>query len=100
VRANRLAAAAALPAGRCHLYNVGAGAATSVNELWNAIARLAGAGPEVSPVHAPPRAGDVRDSLASIERARSELGFQPAHTVASGLAATLPSYRDSLRAAR
>ena len=41
----------------------------------------------------PPRAGDVRDSLADITRAKQAFGYAPAYTVRSGLAETIAWYR-------
>src|SRR5438034_10048461 len=73
------------------VFNVGAGAQTSLNHLWREIKRLTRA--SVDPVYQPSRAGDVRDSLASLERSRSILGFTPSVSFAEGLALTIESYR-------
>jgi len=73
------------------VFNVGAGAQTSLNQLWREIKRLTHA--KVDPVYEPARAGDVRDSLASLERARTILGFTPKVAFAEGLALTIESYR-------
>lgn len=43
----------------------------------------------------PPRAGDVRDSLADITRAQREFGYSPAFTVRTGLEATVAWYKNS-----
>jgi UDP-glucose 4-epimerase len=43
----------------------------------------------------PPRAGDVRDSLADITRAKQAFGYAPEYTVKSGLAATIDWFRNS-----
>jgi nucleoside-diphosphate-sugar epimerase len=93
-RANFLAAEANLSPGRAHAYNVGAGGSTSVLDLWREIARLTGAGQ--SPQHSPPRPGDVRDSRASVAKAKAELGFEPAFDLARGLSKSLIWYRESL----
>lgn len=45
-------------------------------------------------VHDPPRAGDVRDSLADIARAQEAFGYAPEYTVKSGLAETVEWYRN------
>jgi UDP-glucose 4-epimerase len=42
----------------------------------------------------PPRAGDVRDSLADITRAKQAFGYKPAYTVKTGLAETVKWFRD------
>jgi UDP-glucose 4-epimerase len=63
--------------------NVGAGARTSVLELARAVAAAVGfAG---APVHVPARAGDVRDSLADVGRARALLGWTPRTPLGEGV---------------
>jgi UDP-N-acetylglucosamine 4-epimerase len=75
------------------VFNIGAGAQTSLNTLWREIRRLTGA--KVEPIYEPTRAGDVRDSLASLERARSILGYRPIVPFAEGLRLTVDSFRES-----
>ncbi|MEM1452016.1 MAG: SDR family oxidoreductase [Planctomycetota bacterium] len=75
------------------VFNVGAGERISLNELYRAIASELG-GPE-APGYGPERAGDVRHSLASIERARSVLGYEPRVSWRDGLARTITWYRDA-----
>lgn len=95
-RANLLAAEADLPSGRAHLYNIGAGGSTSVLDLWNRIAERTGA--RQPPQHAPLRPGDVRDSRASVEKAKSEIGYEPGFDLAGGLSRSHAWYRASLAA--
>jgi UDP-glucose 4-epimerase len=85
VQANLLAAAAPAATGR--VYNVGRGEQTTLNALLETLRRLSGR-PLVAE-HGPPRAGDIRASVADISRARAELGFAPTTSVADGLAALL-----------
>jgi UDP-glucose 4-epimerase len=66
--------------------NVGAGTRTSLLELVEAIRRVTGRPLEVA--HGPPRAGDVRDSLAGLERTRATLGYAPAVSLEEGLRRT------------
>ncbi|MEX2016365.1 MAG: SDR family oxidoreductase, partial [Candidatus Hydrogenedentales bacterium] len=54
-----LRACSASPAAAGGVFNVGAGAQTTLNELWRQIRKLTGA--TVDPIYAPVRAGDVRD---------------------------------------
>jgi nucleoside-diphosphate-sugar epimerase len=68
------------------VYNVAYGDRVSVNDLARHIAALAGR--PFSPVYAPPRPGDIRESQADALLAREVLGWVPAHTFAEGLAAT------------
>ncbi len=64
--------------------NIGTGSACSVNELASRMAaRLAPGAPPAE--HRDPRAGDVRDSLASIELARELLGYEPIVSLDDGL---------------
>ncbi|MEL6496923.1 MAG: NAD-dependent epimerase/dehydratase family protein [Planctomycetota bacterium] len=64
--------------------NVGTGSSCTVNELAARMAaRLAPGAPPAE--HRDPRTGDVRDSLASIERAASLLGYQPIVGLDEGL---------------
>lgn len=67
------------------VFNLGYGKATSVNYLADQICTLTGS--KVPRIHEPERAGDVRHSVASIDRIRST-GWQPRHTLESGLAET------------
>ncbi|HEX4954126.1 MAG TPA: SDR family oxidoreductase [Thermoanaerobaculia bacterium] len=86
--AANLAAATASVEALGQAYNVGAGGGVTVRELAERIRELAGGGPE--PEHAPARSGDVRHSLADVEKARRELGWAPAWSLEAGLAATAP----------
>lgn len=84
-------AAADAPAAPGHVINVAGGRRITLNELLAAIQRIVGSA--VVPVHGPPRAGDVRDSLADLGRARALLGWQPAVSIEQGLALTIESLR-------
>jgi nucleoside-diphosphate-sugar epimerase len=64
-------------------YNIGSGTRVSINELAAQVSRASGLPSRVS--YGPPRAGDVRDSLADISAAREAFGFMPAVTLAEGL---------------
>ena len=80
------------------VFNVGAGERISLLELYRAMAEILGVRSE--PKFGPSRAGDVRHSLASLDRARSVLGYAPAVTWRDGLARTLAWYRAGYQAAR
>ncbi|MFH0909421.1 MAG: SDR family oxidoreductase [bacterium] len=69
------------------VYNVAWGRRTSVNELARMIAAVLGK--KIEPVHAPARAGDVRDSQADAARAREMLGWKPSVTFEDGLRRTV-----------
>jgi UDP-glucose 4-epimerase len=87
-RAN-LAALDAPAATAGEVFNVGVGRATSVNELAAALVRLSGRA--LAPRHDEPRPGDVRHSLAAVERARRALGFSALVSLEEGLAGVLAS---------
>jgi UDP-glucose 4-epimerase len=81
VDANLLAASSPSAAG--NVVNVACGARVTLNELCSMLAEsIPGA---VPPEHGPPRAGDVRHSLADITLARDVLGYTPAVDFRSGL---------------
>jgi nucleoside-diphosphate-sugar epimerase len=94
VDANLLAAAARPEAcGRC--YNIACGAATSIKVLLRSLQAAAGATELAEPIHEPPRPGDVRNSLASIDAAREFLGYRPVIGIQKGLERTMAWYRTS-----
>ncbi len=74
---------------RGEVLNVGTGVRTSLLEALAAIARVL----KANPAHtiAPARAGDIRDSLADISRAKALLGYEPVVDFATGLERTLIS---------
>ena len=89
VRANLLAADA--PGASGHVMNVGGGARTSLNGLLETIRQLTGA--KVQAVHEPGRAGDVRDSLAALDRAGALIGYAPQVSLREGLGRTIEATR-------
>jgi UDP-glucose 4-epimerase len=66
------------------VFNIGSGTRITVNALAHMI--QAAAGREVGIQYAPPRKGDVRDSLADIRAAQEAFGFAPGVCMAEGLA--------------
>ena len=66
--------------------NVGAGGRTSLRELLRLVEEVSGR-PIAVDEH-PPRLGDVRDSLAGMERAAHVLGYRPLVDIRDGLART------------
>ena len=95
VRANLLACQAAPPAFG-EVCNIGCGDRITVNELWTRIRSLVGA--TVDARHEPSRTGDVRDSLASLARARSLLGYEPVVTLDEGLRVVVNEMRAGFEA--
>jgi UDP-glucose 4-epimerase len=74
-----------------NVYNVGTGRSVTVLDLVAALNKLLGT--SFKPLHADPRAGDVRYSMADISRARRDLGYDPTVSFEDGLAKTLAWYR-------
>lgn len=74
------------------VFNIAAGARTSLNELFGHLVDLFG---ELGHTNIPPpvfrgeRPGDVRHSLADISRAEELLGYRATHTVLAGLRETV-----------
>ena len=95
VRANLLAADSDQAVGT--VVNVAGGRRMSLNQLLRHIVELTGA--EVEAEYAPPRPGDVRDSLADLGRARELLGYRPSVDVREGLLETVDHLRKSLEGA-
>lgn len=73
------------------VFNVGTGRVITVLDLVHALNGVLGT--NVTPAHGPARAGDVRFSLAKIDRIRAELGYAPAVSFEDGLRKTVEWYR-------
>ncbi|WP_337176837.1 SDR family oxidoreductase [Paludisphaera sp.] len=82
VRANLLAMRRERPLGGVAL-NVGGGRRVSLLDLIAALNEILGT--DLKPEFLPPRAGDVRDSLASLDLIGRELGYKPTVDFADGL---------------
>lgn len=67
----------------CGVFNIGSGSRITINELAKVIQGAAGI--QVGARYAPPRKGDVRDSLADISAASKAFGFVPKVTIEEGL---------------
>jgi len=71
-------------------YNIACGERISLNDLLARIGEVLEK--EVSAVHEDPRAGDIRHSLAGIEAARDNLGYEPVVDFTEGLRRTIKAY--------
>jgi UDP-glucose 4-epimerase len=74
------------------LLNIGTGIETPLRRLYDAVAHAAGV-PDVEPVYAPDRPGELRRSALDPGRAAVHLGWRPWTTLEQGLAATVDSFR-------
>jgi UDP-glucose 4-epimerase len=79
-------AAAAAPRARGEVYNIACGQRLSVLDIARELERVLGR--PLPRRHTPPRAGDVRDTLADIGRSEIGLGYRPAVSFAEGLQRT------------
>ncbi|MFT7612542.1 MAG: UDP-N-acetylglucosamine 4-epimerase [Parvicellaceae bacterium] len=101
IQANELSAIATDPEALNTVYNVACGESISLNallsqlkdslEIHNQNVR------NVKIIHGPERVGDIRDSLASIEKAKKLLGYQPQTLLTEGLAKAVPYYVDEIK---
>ncbi|MGO9598385.1 MAG: SDR family oxidoreductase [Isosphaeraceae bacterium] len=72
---------------RGEVFNVGTGQSISLLDLVASLNRIFGT--NLEPIFQPPRAGDVRDSLASLERIEKVLGYKPLVPFEEGLRRTV-----------
>lgn len=93
VHANLLASTAPQAVGR--VINIANGRSTSLVELISLLNEILGT--DVSPVHEPPRIGDVRDSMADITLARQLLGYDPLVGMEEGLRRSVDYYRSVIK---
>jgi nucleoside-diphosphate-sugar epimerase len=90
VNANLLACQAPSQVATGRVFNVGTGKSRTLNEVYAGIAEALGF--TRPPQYGPTRAGDVKHSLASIERAQTELGYVPMADFQRGLKKTVEWY--------
>jgi nucleoside-diphosphate-sugar epimerase len=93
VQANLLAMSAQRLGGE--VINIGCGKRTSLNELLNVLKKIFRS--QVCPVSQEARMGDVRHSVADIQKARTFLNFNPREDIEIGLKKTVEYFRESAR---
>ena len=98
VQANLLAAVTSTPGHE--VYNIAVGDRTTLNELYGILRDLlVDAHPalrDARPVYGDFRPGDIRHSLADVEKARRLLGYAPTHRVREGLREAMGWYVEHL----
>lgn len=92
VEANLLAAEAAGAAGQA--FNVACGGRYTLLDLLARLKEILGS--DIEPIHEAPRAGDVRDSQASVEAAERALSYHVSVDFEEGLRRTVGWYRDQV----
>jgi UDP-N-acetylglucosamine 4-epimerase len=83
------------------IYNTAFGDRTTLNQLVDYLkASLVGYDPEISYIeikHGPNRAGDIPHSLASIDKAKRLLGYDPKYNLRDGLKEAIHWYWENIR---
>ena len=97
VQANLLAASTLNTEAVNQVYNIAVGSRTTLNELYAQLKQnLISSSPhlkDAQAVYREFRAGDVRHSLASIDKAREKLGYAPTQSMGQGLVLAMPWYQ-------
>jgi UDP-N-acetylglucosamine 4-epimerase len=76
------------------VFNIAFGERTSLLQLWEMIQDADGS--QLKANHGPDRAGDIRDSLADISKAKDLLGYNPKFSMAQGLQQTYDWFKLNL----
>ena len=104
VQANLLAATTPIPTASSDVFNIAYGESTTWNQLFTLIRDVlctyglcAG---DRQAVYEDFRPGDVRHSHASINKARSLLGYDPTHSLQQGLELSMDWYKQRFRPAK
>lgn len=97
---NMLALATTNPAALNTVYNVAFGESTTLNELVACLKEFAAEYDskiaDIPVIHGPNRAGDIPHSLASIEKAKQLLNYNPQASLKAGLKDSVKWYRENL----
>lgn len=94
VHANLLAAAAPAERVSGRRMNAATGSRITLNDTFHLLCELTGY--QGRPAYGPPRAGDVRDSLADIALAKELIGYEPKVDFREGLRRTVDWYRSGV----
>ena len=65
-----------------------------MNTVVNTIRELLGK--DIEPVYAPPRAGDIKESLADVSRAKELIGYEPIVDFDAGIRLAIDWYKEHL----
>jgi nucleoside-diphosphate-sugar epimerase len=93
VHANLLAVEAPAEKVSGQMMNAATGSRITLNQTFRILSDLTGYKGE--PAYGPARTGDIKDSLADIEKAKDRLGYQPLVDFREGLRRTVEWYRTS-----
>lgn len=100
IQMNELAMLTTNPAAVNTVYNTAVGDRTNLNELTQYLKEFLSefdpAIANINIIHGPSRAGDIPHSLASIDKAKKMLGYQPTHPIKKGLKEAVTWYWTNL----
>lgn len=100
IQMNNLAATTTNPEAINQVFNTACGARTALNQMTESlITYLSTFDPAIVAVtvnHGPNRAGDIPNSLASIEKAKNLLGYKPKYSMKQGLKEAVRWYWENL----
>ncbi len=101
VQMNLLALATEKPEAVNQVYNTAFSERTTLNQLVGYLKEFLGEFDrkilEVEPTHGPNRAGDIPHSLASVDKAKSLLGYDPQYSMREGLKEAVEWYWNNLK---
>lgn len=78
------------------VYNVAVSERTSLNDLFTILKKQTASSLEA--IYGPDRAGDIRDSLANIDKAKTLLGYDPQIRIEEGLQITWEWFKNEFKA--
>ena len=100
IQMNMLAADTEDPNAVNQIYNTAYGERTTLNQLVGYLREFLGEYDplikSIEPTHGPNRAGDIPHSLASIDKAKSLLGYEPKFSMRDGLKEAVQWYWNNL----
>ena len=100
IQMNMLALTTTNPDAVNQIYNTAFGERTTLNQLVDYLREYLGDLDEsiraIEPTHGPNRVGDIPHSLASIDKARALLGYDPKYSMRDGLREAVKWYWDNL----
>jgi len=101
IQANELAATTSNSEAINTVFNVAYGESNSLNDLTNelieGLSKFDSDIANIKPQYGPVRAGDIKDSLASIEKAQLLLDYNPKYNVHEGLKLAIEWYYENLK---
>lgn len=95
IQANLLAATVEIESAKNQIFNIALGEKTTLNELFDWLQKRLKIGASLKssiPIYKDSRMGDVRHSLANIEKAKFLLGYAPTHKIFQGLKSSINWY--------